>query len=189
MKYDSLTSAALSECEEIFRIYYLSLINYACKFVLRKTIAEDIVQEMFMTIWMNRESIHINRETIKPYLYKAVRNRCLNYISLLKNTLSLDEEGIDFLIQKEVFEMPDENLSLEDVERELRYCIESLPPQCRKVFVYSRHHKLKNSEIAAILEISEKAVEKHITKALKIIREGLQKKGLLSYLILVIVGC
>lgn len=53
----------------------------------------------------------------------------------------------------------------------------------------SRHHKLKNSEIAAILEISEKAVEKHITKALKIIREGLQKKGLLSYLILVIVGC
>lgn len=172
----------LSVFEEMFNEHYSSLINYACKYVLRKSIAEDILQEVFMSMWIKKETIDFETRIIGPYLYKAVRNRCLNYLQSVKDTISLHGEDVDFLIQKEVFETPHELLSLKDLERELQQCIESLPPQCKKVFVYSRHHHLKNKEIALMLNISEKTVEKHITKALIQIRQHLTELNLLSVL-------
>lgn len=170
--------------EEIFHRHYSSLINYACKYVLRKSVAEDVLQEVFMSMWINKEIIDFETKNIEPYLYKAVRNRCLNYLKFVKTHTPLDEKDIDFLIQREVFVTPDESLSLEDLERELQQCIESLTPQCKKVFIYSRYHNLKNREIAIMLDISEKAVEKHITKALTEIRGDLIKKNLLPLLFL-----
>lgn len=137
-----------------------------------------------MSMWINKEIIDFETKNIEPYLYKAVRNRCLNYLKFVKTHTPLDEKDIDFLIQREVFVTPDESLSLEDLERELQQCIESLTPQCKKVFIYSRYHNLKNREIAIMLDISEKAVEKHITKALTEIRGDLIKKNLLPLLFL-----
>lgn len=168
--------------EEMFHQHYSSLVNYACKYVLRKSAAEDILQEVFMSMWINKETIDFETKSIEPYLYRAVRNRCLNYLQSLKDSIPLHGEDIDFLIQKEVFETPDESLSLKDLERELQKCIELLPPQCKKVFVYSRHDQLKNKEIALMLDISEKTVEKHITKALTQIRQHLAELNLLSVL-------
>ena len=90
---------------------------------------------------------------------------------------------MDFLIQCEVVsEKPFEMLLLKDLEKELSVSIDALPPQSKKVFIYSRKHGLKNREIAELLNISEKAVEKHMTKALKKIRDHLKELDLLSVL-------
>ncbi len=175
-------TAGLPIFEEMFYQHYSSLIDYACKYVIRKSIAEDILQEVFMSMWVNKETIDFETKSIEPYLYRAVRNRCLNYLQSVKDTIPLHGEDVDFLIQHAVFETPHESLSLQDLERELQRCVESLSPQCRKVFEYSRYHNLKNKEIAIVLGISEKAVEKHITKALTQIRLHLIELNLLSLL-------
>lgn len=164
--------------EKIFYEYYCPLVSYACKYVFRKSIAEDILQDIFIQIWLDRGKIDFETRSISPYLYRAVHNRCINYLQSIKE--EPQAEDIDVLIQKEVFEMPDNSLSVKDLERELQQSIMSLPPQCKKVFIYSRHYNFKNKDIAFMLGISEKAVEKHITKALSIIREHLIDLDLLS---------
>ena len=161
--------------EELFQIHYPHLINFACKYVLSKPIAEDILQEVFMSMWINKDKIDFEHREIKPYLYKSVYNRCINYIKSLKESLPLDDDDVDVLIQKEIIdEKAFDILLLQDLERELAFSIDQLPPQCKKVFTYSRNYGLKNKEIAA--------VEKHITKALTEIRIHMKKMNLLSVL-------
>lgn len=129
--------------EKIFYEYYCPLVNYACKYVFRKSIAEDILQDIFIQIWLNRGKIDFETRSISPYLYRAVHNRCINYLQSIKEVPLLQAEDIDVLIQKEVFEMPNNSLSIKDLERELQQSIMSLPPQCKKVFIYSRHYNLR----------------------------------------------
>lgn len=171
--------------EDLFHTYYLSLINYACKFVLDKSIAEDILQEVFISMWINRENIDFKTRNIEPYLYKAIRNRSINYIQSEKDSVSLNHEDVDSLIRKEMLSYNSHDaLSFKDLEQEIQNSVENLPPQCKKVFIYSRYHHLKNKEIALMLGIHEKTVEKHITKALAEIRLHLIEKNLLSLLFL-----
>lgn len=184
MKNNQKTANELLTFEEIFYEYYHQLVNYAYKYTLKRSVAEDILQDIFMQMWINKENIDFETKSIKPYLYKAVRNRCINHLQSIKEMMPLQTENIDLLIQKEVFEMPDELLSIEDLERELRQSIMSLPPKCRQIFIYSRYHNLKNKEISLMLGITEKAVEKHITKALFLIRKHLIDLNLLSALLL-----
>lgn len=173
----------LSLIEELFKTHYKSLINYACKYVFNKSVADDVIQDVFMSVWINRENIDFETKYIKSYLFKAVRSRCLNYIQSVKDSLSLNIDDVSFIIQKEIFSgRAYDNLLLEDLEREIANSIDSLPPQCKKIFIHSRVDHLKNKEIAGMLGISEKAVEKQITKALSEIRKHLIKVNLLSAL-------
>jgi len=169
--------------EELFKSHYKPLINYACKYVFNKSAADDVIQDVFMSVWINRANIDFETGNIKSYLYKAVRSRCLNYIQSVKDSMALNIDDVGFMIQKEIFsDKPSDGLLLDDLEREIERSIESLPPQCKKIFLYSRVNHLKNKEIASMLDISEKAVEKQITKALSEIRKHLAKLNLLSTL-------
>lgn len=162
--------------EKLFQAYYSNLIGYACKYTYSRSAAEDILQDVFMSMWVNKGNIDFSRGDIKSYLYRAVHNRCINYVKSIKITLPLGNGNIDFLIQREVAgEVSFNHLSLQDMECQIRSCVEELPPQCKEVFTCSRTLGLKNKEIAELLHISEKAVEKQITKALKKIRQSLQE--------------
>lgn len=169
--------------KELFQIHHQHLINFACKYVRNKQVAEDILQDVFMSMWINKDNIDFEHQQIKPYLYKSVYNRCINYIKSLKESLPINPDDIDYLIQREIVEEKEfDFLFLQDLEKEINYSISLLPPQCKKVFTYSRKNLLKNKEIAELLGISEKAVEKHITRALLEIRKHLIKMNLLSAL-------
>jgi len=169
--------------EELFQKHYSSLLQYACKFILNKSIAEDILQEVFISVWINKKNIDFESESIKSYLFTSVRNKSLNYIESIKKALPFDKYDIDYLIQKEIFSYdPDDNLAFEELETEIKKCVDTLSPQCKKIFTYSRYKNLKNKEIAILLGITEKAVERQITKALTEIRKHLIKLNLLSLL-------
>lgn len=172
----------LSYFEQLFRRHYSFLLNYACKFVLHKSVAEDILQEIFMSMWINRETIDFDTRDIRPYLVRAVRNRCLKYIQAANQLVSIDSLNVDFLICKEALEQTDESVSVKDLENEIKKGINSLPPKCKEVFIYSRFHNMKNKEIALMLDISEKTVEKHIGRALVLLRKYLIDGGLLGLL-------
>lgn len=170
--------------EKLFELYYRELLGYAYKFVNDKSAAEDIVQDVFFIIWEKRTTLNFE-ESIKPYLYKLVYNKSVNHLNSFTVKRRIDNmEDLDFLINMEINDYdPYETLLLKDITDIINMCIEAFPPQRKKVFLLSRQHSLKHKEIAALLSISEKAVEKHISKALNDIRKYLIETGLISILL------
>ncbi|MDP4226604.1 MAG: RNA polymerase sigma-70 factor [Bacteroidota bacterium] len=165
--------------DELFRTYYKSLRTYACRYIGDIYIAEDIVQDVFFQIWERRETLG-QIHSVRSYLFTAVFNRAANY---LKHKKIEKNFKTDYTLAKEELEeyymerIKDNSQSLltQELNSQIKNCIELMPEQCRKVFLLSREKGLKNSEIADLVGISQKTVEKHITKALALLRESLEK--------------
>lgn len=140
----------------------------SAKYVKDMTVAEEIVQDLFMKIWEAPQDLDGVR-SIKPYLYRTIINQSINYLNRQKNIaehhLRLAEDLSD-----EYIEMIVEDFALKEL---LHKEIERLPEQCKRVFKLSRLEGLKYKEIAEALGISEKTVENHIVNALKILRTRL----------------
>ncbi len=157
--------------DELFRIHYKLLKNYALRFLEQTEQAEDIVQDVFIFAWENRQNLDENL-SIRSYLLTMVKNRCLNCLKHEKVELNfkskrkheLDEFYFDLLTDRK------DSLLEKELISEITKGIDQLPEQCKRVFRLSRVFGLKNKEIAAELNISDKAVEKHISKALQSLR-------------------
>jgi RNA polymerase sigma-70 factor (ECF subfamily) len=148
--------------ERYFKEYYKSFFLMACRYIKDRSQAEEIVNDVFLKLWDDGETIHIE-SSLKSYIYKAVINRCLN--ALQKNKREMAH-------QTDVESLPDEGYELRQIEEnelkiKLYTAIDQLPEQCKKVFEMSRFEDLKQQEIADKLGISIKTVKNHITIALK----------------------
>ena len=158
--------------EEMFRRFQPALVKYAASMLFSIEDAREVVQDVFINVWQKRETLEFG-EGLKSYLYRAVRNQTLNKIQRNKiDTISLDEKI--YVMAQEV-DMGDEvkNQRLREVFRQ----IETLPPNCKEIFLMSRVEGLSHKEIAEILEISRKTVENQVGIALKKIRSGVFKKA------------
>lgn len=188
-KNDNNSKFGISFFEELFQLYYRQLLMYAYKFVNDRYTAEDIVQDVFLTLWNKREELDFE-ESIKPYLYKLTYNRAINYMNSYAVQQRLENtEDLDFQISMEVSDSdPYETLLLKDITDLIDSFIETFPPQRKKVFLLSRKDGLKYKEIAALFDISEKAVEKHISKALTDIRQYLIDSGIIFVLLLGVIS-
>jgi RNA polymerase sigma-70 factor (ECF subfamily) len=158
--------------EMIFREHYQALCRYANSFLQDRDEAEEVVQSSFLAIWEKRNTIFIT-SSLKSYLYRAVRNSCLNVIKHEK----IKQVHVDH--EMKVLSPADENTSdavlSNELEKQIYIAMQALPEQCRLVFKMSRFEELKYQEIADQLNISVKTVENQIGKALKIMREQLQE--------------
>lgn len=170
--------------QKLFEDYFCSLVTYSYRYVNDWSVGEDIVQDVFMALWINRDKIDFE-EPIKPYLYRATYNRSINYLNSVSVQRRVDHaDMLDELIDREILSYNQhDNLLLKEIEEEITSFVGTLPEQRKRVFLLSREENLKNKEIALRLNISEKAVEKHITKALSDIRTHLTETGLMSGLI------
>lgn len=170
--------------QELFERYFRSLVTYAYRYVNDWNVSEDIVQDVFMALWVNRNEIDFE-EPVKPYLYRATYNRSINHLNSVLVQRRIDHtDNLDELIDYEILSYNQhDNLLLKEIEEEISSFVKTLPEQRKKVFLLSREENMKNKEIAFLLNISEKTVEKHITKALSDIRTHLTQTGLMSGLI------
>ena len=164
--------------DALFRAYYAPLCNYACAMTDGDMdAAEDIVQERFFKLWEKRADLTINY-SIKSYLYKMVYNACLNRIRSEKTQSKYKAHNATFLAENPVYQLD----TTSEIQTNVFKALAVLPEQCRRVFELNRFEELKYREIAEQLNISIKTVEKHIGKALRILREELA-----GYLVLLIV--
>ena len=166
----------------LFNLYYSGLVVYARSIIGSSQAAEDIVQDFFISIWVNRVNLTISK-SIKSYFFTSVRNRSIDFIRKQKT-------------KPELTPIFPEQLSDADnsynylIESELRSIIDAaigkLPPVCREIFLLNRFEEIKPSEIALQKGISVRTVETHIGKALKIMKRELEKYMPLSMAIFIL---
>lgn len=144
--------------DEIYLRYWRKLYALAFYHVRDSNAAEDIVQEIFVSLWASRERANIKH--LAGYLATATKYSVFHYFAQPgRNMGSLEELSI----------FPEEPQIAESrlLEKEIRQEIDRLPEKCRLVFRYSREEGLANKTISEKLNISTKAVEKHMTRALR----------------------
>ena len=134
-------------------------------------VAEDLVQEVFIKVWEKRETI--DKSTIKSLLYTMCNNLLMNHFNHQKvvNRHQSETSSGDGHATTPQFELEEK-----EFEEQLNHTIASLPEGCREVFLMNRIDKMKYAEIAECLELSVKAVEKRMSKAISILKEKLGQK-------------
>lgn len=173
--------------EAIFKQYHKELCRWAYTFVRDKDQAKDIVQDVFLKLWKNRDDVEWGA-ALKGYLYKATTNASLNYLEShkRKNTIHEQIKHNSSLISYET----SDSIIFSELQTKVQQAIEDLPPRCKVIYLLSRQEGLKYQQIADQLELSIKTVENQMGIALEKLRTDLRpfltKEFLLSLTLLVI---
>ncbi|WP_106832259.1 RNA polymerase sigma-70 factor [Parabacteroides pacaensis] len=151
----------------LFTTYYTDLVLFGGNFVQNKTIAEDIVQNVFLKLWNDRSNLEIET-SFKSYLLKAVRNSCLDELRHQEIVRDYHCHAAHSAI---LDDYDTENYILySDLYTRLEEALKKLPPKIREAFEMNRFEGLKYQEIAQRLEVSQRTVEVRIGKALELLR-------------------
>ncbi|QHT66492.1 RNA polymerase sigma-70 factor [Rhodocytophaga rosea] len=154
--------------ELLFKQYYSPLCRTVNRMVNDTDAAEDLVQDVFMKMWNNRQTLEINF-SFKSYLYRSAINAALNHLEKNKKNVALEDSNFIEPTSSEA----DEQLHYSEVQQRVQEATDALPPACKTIFVLSRHENMSYKEIAEALQISPKTVENQMGKALKHFREYL----------------
>lgn len=157
------------EFENLFNLHFASLCRFAAGYLSDYTTSEEIVQDVFISLWEKRAEMDPDKP-IKTYLFTSVRNRCLNYI---RDNKKFRSQYLDIELELEIPVPEKDLLSEKQVEQRIQQALDKLPEKCREVFELSRFEGLKYQQVADRLDISVKTVEAQMSKALKILREEL----------------
>lgn len=187
--FDQIRTGDQKALELLFAVYFPRLNDFAKNVIKDDGLSQDIVQEVFVKVWERRTEIE--SQNIEAYLFRLVRNRCIDYIKHLRvvNNQMLEiqisskyEElyRIDF-IGNEPYLLIEEELKVK-----IEKTIQDLPDRCREVFILSRMNGLKNREIAEKLNINIKNVERHLNRALQSFRENFSEEFPIAFIILIL---
>jgi RNA polymerase sigma-70 factor (family 1) len=159
--------------ELLFRSSYVSLVRYAKTLIKDHDTAEEIVQDLFVRLWQDKEKIKIE-SSLNGYLYRSVHNRCLHYIEH-NRVVERHAEEMSYR-QPDSPEIPSEILNYKELQARVASILEKLPERCGQIFCMSRFEGLKYNEIAEKLSVSVKTVEANMGRALKEFRKELTEQ-------------
>lgn len=163
--------------EHAFRQYHAPLYFYVLKFIHDKDQAKDIVQDAFLSLLKSGDETQI--ENLKAYLFRTVRNNCLNHIkhTLVKSEFAQKEKE---RVSREInFYDTHQTLVEKELQEKVTEAISALPEKYKVPFQLSHFDELSNKEIAKKLDLPVRTVETQIYRALKTLREDLMNKGLI----------
>ena len=160
----------------IFREFYQPLCHLSQHYLEDEDEAKGVVQDAFVKLWEIRNELNPD-SNLRNFLFTLVKNSCLNLLNRRKILLKHHEKirWMEMHYQYEsLVRLGDDYLEFNELKEKIDQAIRNLPEHCRIVFEMSRFEDLKNREIADKLGISQKTVEAHLTKALKILRNDLK---------------
>ena len=167
---------------EIYNRYGLQLIEQAFRKVNSREAAEEIVQDLFTTLWHKREAAEIQK--LKEYLGSAIRYRVIN---LIKNKFTHDGFiAYSRMLASEADYKTEHDLAASDLSGALNRGLAQLPGHTREIFQLSRVEHQTVPQIAVRLKVSTKTVEYHLTRALKLLRVSLKDFLVLAFFIFLI---
>jgi RNA polymerase sigma-70 factor (ECF subfamily) len=155
------------EFRRVFDEWYKPVRNFIYYRCGDMELAEDMVQDSFIKLWENRD--RLDRTTMKAYLYKIAQNNTINYRKRQQLFFKFQRKGAN----DRDFDTPEKLAEIAEYEQKLYTVIAMLPDGGREVFLMNRLEDLTYQEIADRLNLSVKAIEKRMSKVLKIVRDQL----------------
>lgn len=158
--------------ELLYHRYYERMCLYALSLISNKHEVEEIVQDIFINLWENKESIQITG-SLKAYLFRSVHNETINSIkkrltkkNAANNILNHEQwNGLENVINYNAHIL--EKIEAMETEQKIHEAINLLPEQCKVIFKLSRFDNLSNNEISQKLNLSKNTVRGQIQKAMK----------------------
>lgn len=162
----------------LFHRFYNALCTYAEGIVGSADAAEEIVEDLFVWIWEERNSWQVHRN-LRSYLFAAVRNRSLGFLRDRDNRQRLQRgmgDGDPIPGMGEAVPPTDAGLDTRELQALVDRALAELPPRPREAFLLSRRHGLSHMDIAGMMGISVSTVEKHVVRATRLLRDHLLER-------------
>ena len=155
---------------EIYNRYLMPLVNAAYKPLQSLAKAQDIVQEIFISLYLKKATLEFS-VSLKSYLYKALKFKVLNELRSMNIRENYKKSSFFSEVCKNDFS---NNIETRELNKKIEKTINGLPPKCKDVFMLSRNEECSYKQIGSQLNISVSTVEKHMVKALKIIKGSIK---------------
>ena len=171
-----LEEIALKNSEDALRLLYLSyykrILRLIHLYVKSEEISREIVSDVFMSIWENRNGLLLI-DNFDSYIYKIAKYKSFNHLRSNKiNTINIEDISIELFAKTQT--TPEDNYISDETISQINKAIEELPPKCQLAFKLIREDNLKYKDAAQILGVSVKTIENHLTLAIKKIRSRLK---------------
>jgi RNA polymerase sigma-70 factor (ECF subfamily) len=163
----------------IFLAYSKRLYNFAFAYLKTEGDSKDVVQDAFINLWNNRESLREDTN-LEAYLFTITRN---SVISIFRKKIT-EKEYLKHLRETAIFQYSenDEQYDYERLSMRIKNLVDQLPEQRKLIFKLSKEKGLSNKAIAEELNISVKTVEDHMTKARRFLKSRLTDYGIIALL-------
>lgn len=153
--------------EKLFERYYDRYFSFACALLHDADAAEDVLQNVFLKLWIGRDRLDENR-SIENYLLVSVRNEIFDYLRLKYNQTVVrgetpEKEDASADIEEEMF--------WSETSDRMDKIIKNMPPQRQRIFMMSRYENMSSKDIADALGLSVRTVERHIYLALQDLKQ------------------
>ncbi len=164
---------------EIFKRYWKPVLTVAANKTGDLDEAEDIVQDLFISLWKRRRDLQLT-SSLGSYLAVSVKYKVLKVLAVRNKVLPLEAGGQDAAL----LSAPgtESAIEMEQLTCQLSEIVESLPEKCKIVYRLSRESGFSHRQIAQQMDISEKTVEAHISRALRAIRHAIVHSLLFFFL-------
>lgn len=163
----------------LYRRYWEELFVTAARALRDRDAAEDVVQDVFLSVWSRRKELKIEG-ALAAYLHTSVRYKAIHYIE--KNITRRDylallaDVSVNFLLPNAVV-----NLQVKELQQIIENAVNVMPPKMQQAYRLSRQQQLSHKEIAEQMNVSAETVKKHIQHALRLIKSALQYSIILIY--------
>jgi RNA polymerase sigma-70 factor (ECF subfamily) len=161
-----IRSGDVAAFEQLFRALHAPLCEVVDSYVLSQQVAEEIVQDLFMAVWVDRDRVPPPR-SIRAYLFASARNRALQHLRH-RSVVRRWEERLQTEPASHMNaapRTPDRLLEMDEVSRALRTAVDQLPPRTRVAFVLRWDYEMSNEQIATAMGITAKGAEKLLATA------------------------
>lgn len=159
--------------QEMYNKYWWPLYKFAFVRIKDQDLAENIVQDIFISLWQSIASLQITT-TLPAYLFSATQKRV--YSTIRKQNLFTKYMDHAAALPEAVLSDPDQIYQAKELNNQINDKITELPPKAREVFLLSRREGLNTQEIAGRLKISPRTVETHLHNSLKFLRLAFKAK-------------
>ena len=157
--------------QKIFNAYHHKLYNFVFSFVKSDFVAKDILQEVFIKVWVKRSTIDLST-SFDSFMYTVARNQTYNHLRKIANQDSLKSEVWKNI--RHYSHQTEDSILLSEYNDIIDDILDNLPVKKRSIYILSRVQGKSNQEIAELLNISQKTVKNHLWKTLQLIKTQLQ---------------
>jgi RNA polymerase sigma-70 factor (family 1) len=155
------------EFAEIYRAFWRKLYGMGYNYVRDKTIAQELVQDVFVKLWIKRKEV-TQIEDVEAYLFRCLKNKIYDHFDSVACKLKLSKHALKNFSEEQ--HAVDETVAFNEAMSVISEELEKMPEKTRVIFRMSKFGRYTNNEIASEMQLSAKAVEYHITQAVKKLR-------------------